>query len=106
MKRESRGDESVEGLGPELGKLWDSAPVPKAPPWFVARTLARIRREESRGGVSFGLPKWVLIGVGAAVLAVGWLRWDREPAVGDAEVFAALDAMVEEERENRWWAGL
>ena len=106
MKRESRGDESIEGLGPELGKLWDSAPVSKAPPWFVARTLARIRREESRGGVWFGLPRWVLIGVGAAVLAAGWLRWDREPAVGDAEVFAALDAMVEEERENRWWAGL
>ena len=106
MKRESREDESVEGLGPELGKLWDSAPVPKAPPWFAARTLARIRREESRGGVWFGLRRWVLIGVGAAVLAVGWLRWEREPTVRDAEVFAALDGMVEEERENQWWAGL
>jgi len=105
MKRESQGDENIEGLGPELGKLWDSAPVPNAPPWFAARTLARIRRDESRGGVWFGLPRWVLIGFGAAILAVGWLRWESEPAVGDAEVFAALDAMVEGEREIRLRSG-
>jgi len=106
MKRERHVHQNEGGLGPELGKLWDSVPVPKAPPWFAARTLARIRREESRGGFWFGVPRWILIGFGAAVLAVGWLRWEREPSVGDAEVFAALDAMVEEERENRWWAGL
>lgn len=103
MKRESRGE---EGLGPELGKLWEAVPVPKAPPWFAARTLARLRREEERKRSWRGWARWILVGAGATVLVVGGMRWEREPILGDAEVFAALDAMVAEEQENRWWAGL
>ena len=99
-------DEGGEGLGPQLGRLWAADPVAKAPPWFAAKTMARLRREEDRKRGWFGLPRWVLLGAGAAILAVGWLRWDSQPSVADAELFAALDAMVEEDRENRWWAGL
>jgi hypothetical protein len=41
-------------------------------------------------------------------LAVGLLRWESQQnvKVSDAEVFAALDALVEDEKESRWWAGL
>ena len=37
------------------------------------------------------------------------MLWDRPKAgseISDAAVFAALDALVEQEEENRWWAGL
>lgn len=102
MKRDQGGD----GLGRELGELYASVPVPKAPAWFAAKTMARLRREEKKSRGWFGLPRWILIGAGAALLAVGWLRWESKPSVADAELFAALDAMVEEEKESRWWAGL
>jgi hypothetical protein len=52
------------------------------------------------------MPKWVLIGTGFALLALGWFRWESQPTIRDAEVFAALNAFVEEDRESRWWAGL
>ena len=100
-------DKGRDGLGPDLGRLYASVPVPKAPAWFVAKTIARLRREEdkkSRGW--FELPRWILIGAGSALMALGWLWWESKPSVADAEFFAALDAMVEEERESRWWAGL
>ena len=102
MKRDQGGD----GLGRELGELYASVPVPKAPAWFAAKTMARLRREEKKSRGWFGLPRLILIGAGAALLAVGWLRWESQPSVADAELFAALDAMVEEERESRWWAGI
>jgi type VI protein secretion system component VasF len=102
MKKDQGGD----GLGRELGELYASVPVPKAPAWFAARTMARLRREEEKSRGWFGLPRWILIGAGAALLAVGWLRWESQSSVADAELFAALDAMVEEEKESRWWAGL
>jgi hypothetical protein len=56
----------------------------------------------------FGLPKWAVVGAGVAVFAVGMFRWEshQNVRVSDAEVFAALDALVEDEKESRWWAGL
>jgi hypothetical protein len=42
-------------------------------------------------------------------LAGAWLRWEKPGQGGeisDAVVFAALDALVEQDEENRWWAGL
>jgi hypothetical protein len=45
----------------------------------------------------------------AAVLAGAWLRWEKPNQGGeisDAAVFAALDALVEQDEENRWWVGL
>ena len=93
-------------MGGELGKLWALAPVPKAPAWFAARTIARLRREEEGKRCWFALPRWVWIGTGVALLAFGWFRWERQPTIQDSEVFAALNALVEEDRESRWWAGL
>ena len=31
---------------------------------------------------------------------------DQGGEISDAVVFAALDALVEQDEENRWWAGL
>lgn len=52
--------------------------------------------------------RWVWA-AGAAALVAGWMLWERpksEIEISNAEVFAALDALVQQEEENRWWAGL
>jgi len=100
-----------EGLGQELNGLLARVPPPKAPAWFAAKTLARLRDERSdlRGARSWGIQwRWIWA-AGTAVLVAGWILWDRPksgPEISDAVVFAALDALVEQEEENRWWAGL
>ena len=100
-----------EGLGAELEALLAKARPPKAPAWFAARTLARLREEEGRAkaGRSW-LEGWRWAwAAGAAAVVAGWMLWDRPKAgseISDAAVFAALDALVEQEEENRWWAGL
>ena len=100
-----------EGLGPELEGLLAKVPPPKAPAWFAAKTLARIRQEkaEDQRTVSSWM-KWRWIwAAGTAGLVAGWVLWDRPksgPEISDAMVFAALDALVEQEEEIRWWAGL
>jgi type VI protein secretion system component VasF len=68
--------------------------------------MARLRQEEDKRKSWFTLPRWILLGSGVALLAVGWFRWENQPTIRDAEVFAALNALVEEDRESRWWAGL
>jgi hypothetical protein len=51
--------------------------------------------------------RWLMAGAGCAILAVGFFQWkDATPTVSDRAVFAALDALVEEDADNRWWAGL
>ena len=102
---------SEEGLGAELEGLLAKAPPPKAPAWFAAKTLARMRQEESdkEEGRSW-LTSWRWAwAAGTAALVAGWILWDRPtagPEISDAAVFAALDALVEQDEENRWWAGL
>jgi len=109
MKRLSEGGQ--EGLGSELEGLLAKARPPKAPAWFAAKTLARLREEraEDQKTVSAWMKwRWVWAAGTAAVVA-GWVLWNRpDPSVeiSDAMVFAALDALVEQEEENRWWAGL
>ena len=100
-----------EGLGQELEELLARASPPKAPAWFAARTMARLREEQGskKGMGSWGIGwRWIWA-AGTAALVAGWVLWDRPnagPEVSDAVVFAALDALVEQEEENRWWAGL
>lgn len=100
-----------EGLGQELEGLLAKAPPPKAPDWFAAKTMARLREEQGSKKVmgSWGIGwRWIWA-AGAAALVAGWVLWDRpksSPEISDAVVFAALDALVEQEEENRWWAGL
>ena len=61
-----------------------------------------------------GKPSWLkgwrwIWAVGTAALVAGWMLWERPRSgfqISDAEVFAALDALVQQEEENRWWAGL
>jgi hypothetical protein len=105
-----RNEQGNEGLGRELEGLLASVPPPKAPAWFAAKTLARLRSEkaERRGGWSrISHWKWLAAGLGMAVLVFGVMRWDRPPdAISDAEVYAALNALVQEDEESRWWAGL
>ena len=102
---------SEEGLGAELEGLLAKARPPQAPAWFAAKTLARLREEEGRAkeGRSW-LASWRWVwAAGAAALVAGWVLWDRPKSgseISDAMVFAALDALVEQEEENRWWAGL
>lgn len=99
-----------DGLGQDLEKLLAQAPPPKAPAWFAAKTLARLREEEKVKSGSFWWMGWRWIwAAGTAALVAGWLLWDgAKPGIEltDAEVFAALDALVQQDEDNRWWAGL
>lgn len=104
------GDER-EGLGSELEALLAKARPPQAPAWFVAKTLARLRQEQGkRKSIGDWFLSWRWVGAaGIAVALAGWILWDRsQPGIhiSDAEVFAALDALVQQEEENRWWVGL
>jgi len=102
---------SEEGLGEELEGLLAKTPPPKAPAWFAAKTLARLRQEDVRkekGRSWLAGWRWAWA-AGATALVAGWILWDRPkagPEISDAAVFAALDALVEQDEENRWWAGL
>jgi len=102
------GDEQ-EGLGPELEGLLAKVPPPQAPAWFAAKTLARLREEKGRKGHRW-LVGWRWIwAAGAAAVVAGWMLWgkpDVGPGISDAAVFAALDALVDQDEETRWWAGL
>ena len=103
---------SEEGLGRELETLLGKVPPPQAPAWFAAKTLARLRgeREEQKGGGAAWRIGWRWVwAAGAAALVAGWMLWERpksEIEISNAEVFAALDALVQQDEENRWWAGL
>lgn len=103
--------ESEEGLGRELEALLAKVPPPKAPAWFPARVLARLREEEGvrRRGMGWLIGwRWIWA-AGTAALVAGWVLWDKPKVpygISDAEVFAALDALVQQDEENRWWAGL
>ena len=111
MSNRSRDEQEEGELGSELEKLLASVPPAKAPPWFAAKVLARLRTEreaEAQRKWSW-MPKWrwLMVGAGCALFAVGFLHWkDAAPTVSDRAVFAALDALVEEDADNRWWAGL
>lgn len=109
MDSESR---SEGGLGRELESLLGKVSPPKAPAWFTAKTLARLREEGERREKGWG--SWLLgwrwvWAAGAAALVAGWILWESPKAgieISDAEVFAGLDALVQQDEENRWWAGL
>ena len=105
-----RNEQGQEGLGRELEGLLASVPPPKAPAWFAAKTLARLRAEkaEQRGGWLRILQwRWLAAGLGIALLVFGILRPDRSSLkISDAEVYAALNALVQEDEESRWWSGL
>lgn len=110
MKNRQSAGEGQEA-GEELDRLLAKAPPPPAPPWFVTRTVARLRQEvqEDRKTVSAWMRwRWVWAAGAAAVMA-GWVLWNKAESpdkISDAMVFAALDALVEQEEENRWWTGL
>lgn len=104
--------ESEEGLGQELESLLAKVKPPKAPAWFAAKTLARLREEEL-GRQPKGRAWWIgwrwVWAAGAAALVAGWILMERPKAgieISDVEVFAGLDALVQQDEENRWWSGL
>jgi len=105
-----RNDQGDEGLGRELEGLLASVPPPKAPAWFAAKTLVRLRAEkaERRGGwLRIPQWKWLAAGLGMVVLVFGVMRWNHPTdGISDAEVFAALNSLVQEDEDRRWWAGL
>ena len=112
MEKSSASDQGQgEGLGKDLEGLLAKGPPPKAPAWFAAKTLSRLRDERAaqRDSRSWGIHMRWIWAAGTAALVAGWILWDRPksgPEISDAVVFAALDALVEQEEENRWWAGL
>ena len=111
MERNRSEDRKGEGLGTELESLLAKVPPPKAPDWFAAKTLARLRKEENLAtGKPFWRVGWRWIwAAGAAAFMAGWILWERPKTsfeISDAEVFAALDAFVQQDEENLWWAGL
>jgi len=101
-----------EGSDEELSRLLARVPPPRAPGWFLAKTMARLRAERShgvRGGIFVSGWRWVLATGVAVVLAAAWLRWQAprdQLEISDAMVFSALDALAEQDAENNWWAGL
>lgn len=103
-------NEPGEGLGRELEGLLALVPPPKAPAWFAAKTLARLRAEkEGAKGGWLRIPqwRWLAAGLGVTLLIFGVLRTDRTSLkISDAEVYAALNALVQEDEDSRWWAGL
>lgn len=109
----SRASDQGNGEGLGLESLLAKVPPPKAPAWFAAKTLARLREEQGskRAAGSWGMGRgwrWIWA-AGTAALVAGWVLWDRPKSgseISDAMVFAALDALVEQDEENRWWAGL
>ena len=113
MDKSRPSEQGQAGLGPELESLLAKVPPPKAPAWFAAKTLARLREEQGskRAAGSWGMSRgwrWIWA-AGTAALVAGWVLWDRPKSgseISDAMVFAALDALVEQDEENRWWAGL
>ena len=111
MANQGKSEKDQAGLGPELETILSRVSPPKAPAWFAAKTLARLRqdREEDLKTTSAWMKwRWVWAAGTAAVVA-GWVLWNRPDSsveISDAMVFAALDALVEQEEENRWWAGL
>ena len=106
---ESKG-KPEEGLGQELESLLAKVSPPKAPAWFASKTLARLRQEQEEQKTLFIWMRWRWVwAAGTAALVAGWILWNKpEPTqpISDAMVFAALDALVEQEEESRWWAGL
>lgn len=111
MAKQRTSEGGADGLGPELEGLLGRVPPPKAPAWFAAKTLARLREQElSRKGTWSWRLSWRWIwAAGTAALVAGWVLWNKpaQPSeISDAMVFAALDALVEQDEENRWWAGL
>ena len=105
--RVSKDDEG--GLGAELERLLARVPPAKAPAWFSARTLARLREENARKEGRWSVKwRWAWV-AGAAGVVAGWMLWEKPRSavqISDAEVFAALDALVKQDEENRWWVGL
>lgn len=111
MAKQRTSEGGADGLGPELEGLLGRVPPPKAPAWFAAKTLARLREQElSHKGTWFWRLSWRWMWTaGTAALVAGWVLWNKpaKPSeISDAMVFAALDALVEQDEENRWWAGL
>lgn len=106
-----RKERSEEALGQELESLLARVPPPQAPPWFAAKTLARLRHEkDANRWPVFRWIRWRWIwAAGAAAVVAGWMLWDSSGSrmeISDAEVFAGLEALWQQEEENRWWAGL
>ena len=111
MANQRTSEGGAVGLGPVLEGLLGRVPPPKAPAWFAAKMLARLREQElSRKGTWSWRLSWPWIwAAGTAALVAGWVLWNKPvqpPEISDAMVFAALDALVEQDEENRWWAGL
>ena len=98
-----------DGLGADLESLLAKVSPPKAPAWFATRTMARLREEGVSPRSWIQGWRWIWSAGVAAVLLIGWIRWEATKTgseISDAKVFAALDALAEQEEENRWWAGL
>ena len=73
MSNRSRDEQEEGELGSELEKLLASVPPAKAPPWFAAKVLARLRTEreaEAQRKWSW-MPKWRWLRGGAGCAGPG-----------------------------------
>jgi hypothetical protein len=88
----------------ELDDLFKKSPLPQAPAWFEAKTLARLRREKT-AFVFPSLFKKLAFAV-ASLTVAGWIAWnafDESPSPQQKEIFAALDAVQSYEEDQLLW---
>ena len=73
----------------------EGAPLPEAPPWFAARTVARLRSTQPVGMTWWRLRRFVWAGGFAVLLFSSFTTWQLHVSrTHDQQVtFAALDAL-------------
>jgi hypothetical protein len=106
--------EDYEKENEALAALLNKVELPKAPAWFEARTLARLRRENDRERFHvFKVLRYVLVGACASLVTFIIIQhaYLEQPLATplakqetqDEQLYAALDAFVSYTQQAKEW---